>query len=170
MPRQTLARSSDVFTLDSKMNTTTSADTVANGMTRTHVAKRLGVSIATVRRMEGRELHPTVDERGVRFFAITEVETILVRRRQTPERPPNDEGEVAARVFGLLRHGCDLRTIVITAKVPPRVVRALYAEWLISLQDGEARRRQDEFDAEESRERARFEREHRAGRRHTSMR
>jgi len=45
-------------------------------LTRAGVAKRLGKSIATVRRMEGVELHPSVDTRGVRRFNPEEVERI----------------------------------------------------------------------------------------------
>lgn len=40
------------------------------------VAKRLGKSIATVRRMEGIELHPARDERGVHRFDPDEVEAV----------------------------------------------------------------------------------------------
>lgn len=45
-------------------------------MTRAHVARRLGKSIATVRRLEGTELHPKVDDRGVNRFDPNEVERI----------------------------------------------------------------------------------------------
>lgn len=93
-----------MFTVACTMNSNANPDTAMTGITRSHVAKRLGVSIATVRRMEGRQLHLSVDERGVRFLATAEVETILLKRREAPERQPNNDGEVAARVFGLLRH------------------------------------------------------------------
>jgi hypothetical protein len=158
MPRQGLAFGALVFTLRCMSGDLAMSDTSPTRWTRTHVAKRLGISIATVRRMEGRDLHPTVDQRGIRYFAVAEVETLVGRRGREPERKPTDEGDVSARVFGLLRHGCDLRTIVITAKVHPRVVRTLYTEWLVSLQDGEARRQQEEFDAEDRREQARVAR------------
>src|SRR5690606_14384846 len=45
-------------------------------LTRTGVARRLGKSIATVRRMEGVELHPTRDERGVHHFDPDEVDAV----------------------------------------------------------------------------------------------
>lgn len=45
-------------------------------LTRSGVAKRLGKSIATVRRMEGVELHPVVDARGVHRFNPDEVERV----------------------------------------------------------------------------------------------
>jgi hypothetical protein len=44
--------------------------------TRASVAKRLKRSIATVRRMEGRELHPWTDNRGVHHFDRDEVEEL----------------------------------------------------------------------------------------------
>ena len=45
-------------------------------LTRSGVAKRLGKSIASVRRMEGVELHPVRDERGVHRFDPVEVEQV----------------------------------------------------------------------------------------------
>ena len=45
-------------------------------LTRASVAKRLGKSIATVRRMEGIELHPIVDERGIHWFEVCEVDAL----------------------------------------------------------------------------------------------
>jgi hypothetical protein len=45
-------------------------------LTRSQVAKRLGRSIATVRKMEGRALHPVQNERGVWLFDDDEVDDI----------------------------------------------------------------------------------------------
>jgi hypothetical protein len=45
-------------------------------LTRAAVAKRLGRSITTVRRMEGNELHPWTDSRGVHQFDDGEVERL----------------------------------------------------------------------------------------------
>lgn len=131
-------------------------------LTRHDVATRLGVSIATVRRMEGSALHPTVDSQGVHWFAVTEVRSVSIERSQKPLARGADEGEVAARVFELFRLGADLRKVVIAVRVHPRVVRALYAEWLVSLNDGERARRETQEDAEARRVRARVEREYRA--------
>lgn len=47
-------------------------------MTRANVARRLGKSIATIRRMEGIELHPVKDGNGVNRFDAAEVEAILL--------------------------------------------------------------------------------------------
>ncbi len=56
-------------------------------LTRSAVAKRLGKSIATVRRMEGIELHPTRDERGVNPFDPAEVEQVAQTQRWGGARP-----------------------------------------------------------------------------------
>ncbi|MEO7032382.1 MAG: hypothetical protein ABI548_00995 [Polyangiaceae bacterium] len=45
-------------------------------MTRQQVARRLGRSLATVRRIEGVLLHPVRDDRGVHRFNAAEVETL----------------------------------------------------------------------------------------------
>jgi len=45
-------------------------------MTRQQVAKRLGKSLATVRRLEGVRLRPTQDSRGVHHFDPDEVEAL----------------------------------------------------------------------------------------------
>lgn len=49
-------------------------------LTRAGVAKRIGRSIATVRRMEGSSLHPTQDADGVHWFEPREVEVALQQR------------------------------------------------------------------------------------------
>ena len=48
-------------------------------MTRQQVAKRLGKSVATVRRIEGVLLHPARDARGIRRFGDEEVEELARR-------------------------------------------------------------------------------------------
>jgi hypothetical protein len=45
-------------------------------MTRQQVAKRLGKSLATVRRLEGGRLHAVADARGVHHFDPDEVEAL----------------------------------------------------------------------------------------------
>jgi len=53
-------------------------------LTRSGVAKRLGKSIATVRRMEGMELHPTRGSNGVHLFDPDEVDAAA--RGETVDR------------------------------------------------------------------------------------
>ena len=45
-------------------------------LTRDDVAKRLGVSISTVRRLEGARLHPLIDDKSVRRFKASDVERL----------------------------------------------------------------------------------------------
>ena len=58
---------------------------------RSHVAKRLGRSLATVRRLEGVELHPIIDGDGVHLFDETEVDAVAAR----VQRVSSDNGSVA---------------------------------------------------------------------------
>lgn len=53
-------------------------------LTRSGVAKRLGKSLATVRRMEGAELHPTRGSNGVHLFDPDEVDAVA--RGETVDR------------------------------------------------------------------------------------
>ena len=48
-------------------------------LTRSAVAKKLGRSLATVRRLEGKELFPRCDSRGVNWFDEADVERVAVR-------------------------------------------------------------------------------------------
>lgn len=57
-------------------------------LTRGQVAKRLGKSIATVRRMEGNVLHPVRDRNGIFQFDPVEVERVAQVRRD-----PSVQGE-----------------------------------------------------------------------------
>ena len=50
-------------------------------LTRAQVARRLGKSIATVRRLEGTLLHPRLDYRGVNRFDPVDVEELRLRVR-----------------------------------------------------------------------------------------
>ena len=150
-----------MFTIGCVTNTPAPGEAPSEVWTRHEVAEHLSVSITTVRRMEGRDLHPQLDARGVRLFAASEVRSVAERRAPRPTTDKTeDEGALAARVFALFRGGADLRTVVITARVHPRVVRDLYTEWWVTLNEGERRRRQALADAEDRRERARMGREH----------
>ena len=59
-------------------------------------------------------------------------------------RGKRTEGEEASEVFKLFAQGKDLEEVVIEACVPPRRVRALYHEWIISLDQGERIRERQE--------------------------
>jgi hypothetical protein len=68
-------------------------------LTRAGVARRLGRSIATVRRMEGYELLPARDERGVHWFDPEEV-TLLLEQRAVGNTPGTRGWLDARRVAG----------------------------------------------------------------------
>jgi hypothetical protein len=76
-------------------------------MTRAHVARRLGKSIATVRRLEGTELHPKVDDRGVNQFDPNEVERLATGGFGTSSRRPDSTPN--SRAFLALSEGDDDR-------------------------------------------------------------
>jgi hypothetical protein len=60
-------------------------------LTRSQVARRLGKSIATVRRMEGSELHPWKDDAGVHRFDPDEVDSACAAPRPRFEPPSTTE-------------------------------------------------------------------------------
>jgi hypothetical protein len=103
---------------------------ITDWITRGEVAAILRVSIATVRRMEGRDLHPRRMASGFYLFDPIEVETVRARRPPPPEpRECRDVGDLAAEAFKLLRDGVDVRDLVIALRRPASEVEALYADW-----------------------------------------
>jgi hypothetical protein len=97
-------------------------------LSRVDVAQALSCSVATVRRMEGRELHPRLSS-GVHLFDPLEVEGVAAKRagHQEETRP---EGTIAAAVFAALDRGLDMKEIVTTLEVHPEVVLELYQHWV----------------------------------------
>jgi hypothetical protein len=65
-------------------------------LTRTQVARRIGKSLATVRRLEGVQLHPHVDANGVHRFEVREVE-LLARRLHSPRSRANEVSTAVER-------------------------------------------------------------------------
>jgi len=111
-------------------------------LTRAQVAAELGYrSIFPIRKMEGRKLHPVREARAWLFDPAEVAELKLTRTTPRPAAPTMPEGRIAARVFYLFDHGRELREIVEELEVPPSVVRDLWHEWLIGLEDGEMERR-----------------------------
>jgi hypothetical protein len=126
---------------------------MAESLTRRQVADMLGVSIATVRRLEGRTLHPSVGPGDVRYFARDEVEAVAFSMRgaagsvsgalgpapSANPRPgpgstaasigPDLSGGVAAEVFSDLDRGASPAAIVVSRRLPPDIVRRLHREW-----------------------------------------
>lgn len=100
-------------------------------LTRSDVARRLGVTTTTVRRLEGTTLHPEIGDDGVRLFTRDEVERLAHARAAKPA--PEATGEVAAEAFRLFRQGYDLAEIVMRLKQPPAAIRRLFDEWCLDL-------------------------------------
>jgi DNA-binding transcriptional MerR regulator len=122
-------------------------------LTRDDVAKRLGVSVSTVRRLEGTKLHPLIDDSGVRRFKASDVERYaneLEAEQRTPRNAAQavvraaqlSKGEIAALVFERLEQRHSLSEIVIALRVPPEDVRDLYHTWLVGLWAGELQRKE----------------------------
>jgi hypothetical protein len=130
----------------------------AGWLTRAQVAAELGYrSIFPIRKMEGTKLHPVREARGWLFDPAEVAELKTARMAATPlASAPLSEGRLAARVFYLFDHGRELREIVEELDVPPRVVRDLWHEWMIDLEDGEAERKKS---AQEERRKRREEEE-----------
>lgn len=122
-------------------------------LTRDDVAKRLGVSISTVRRLEGTRLHPSIDDKSVRRFKASDVDR-LAKELEAEQRSPRNaqqavvraaempKGELAALVFERLEQRHSLSEIVIALRVPPEDVRELYHTWLVGLWAGELQRKE----------------------------
>ena len=99
--------------------------------------------------MEGGELHPVRDARGW-LFDPAEVAALKAKRPIGGAGAPVSEGRIAARVFYLFDKGRELREIVEELEIPPGVVRDLWHEWLMDLDEGEENRRKS---AQEERQR-----------------
>lgn len=125
------------------------------GLTRSAVARQLGCSIASVRRLEASgKLHFTQSRLGTHIFDMAEVlELKLARQRRKVARSPRapryagDDRPLGAimkelfRAFEIhLRNSqMDLREIVVQLEVEPRLVYSAYAEWLANELDPLAR-------------------------------
>ena len=113
-------------------------------LTRAQVAAELGYrSIFPIRKMEGQALHPVRGARGWVFDPAEVAALKATRTAQAPSATPLPEGRLAARVFYLFDHGRELREIVQELEVAPSIVRDLWHEWLIGLEDGEIDRRKN---------------------------
>lgn len=117
-------------------------------ITRSEVASLLGVSVATVRRMEGKSLHPKLID-GAWRFELDEVNGVQRTPNAVVKGTPS-EGEIAAEIFRRFDEGQSLRQIVRECRQPPEVVQDLYRDWRTPLgeqaecSDTSAMARQDE--------------------------
>jgi len=122
-------------------------------LTRGQVATRLGISVSTVRRLEGTRLHPTIDGDDVRWFDEKEVASLAAELENTTNTkrkgtrgapgiettPTRSQGEIAALVFERFEQRQSLAEIVIGLRVSPDVVRGLFDQWCIGLTEGHLR-------------------------------
>jgi hypothetical protein len=65
-------------------------------LTRDDVAKRLNVSVSTVRRLEGTRLHPLIDDKSVRRFKASDVER-LAKELEAEQRSPRSRPSCVRR-------------------------------------------------------------------------
>ena len=94
-------------------------------LTRGDVARRLGVHVSTVRRLEARgELIPAIEEDGgVRYFTLWQVKTLNRRRTRKAQE---QAAEIRLRAFELFRRGVDWRDVAIRLHYDPLRVRRLW--------------------------------------------
>jgi len=119
-------------------------------LTRGQVAKRLGKSVATVRRLEGQALHPRRDARGVLRFDPDEVEAVAEGNAGESSRSGWLEAELDGREREEPAVGAD--KLVITAADFDERVRAAAAKLVrdeLAHQDQERLRRESERAARE---------------------
>jgi hypothetical protein len=126
-------------------------------LTRGQVAARLGVSVSTVRRLEGTRLHPTIDGDDVRWFDAKDIASLaaelanaaISKRNGTAATtafdavPTRSPGELAALVFERLEQRQSLAEIVIGLRITPQVVRELFDSWCLGLTEGQFRMKRE---------------------------
>jgi hypothetical protein len=125
----------------------------AGKLTRGQVATRLGISVSTVRRLEGTRLHPTIDTDDVRWFDEKEVASVAAELANTgvakrkgasnaavsATSSARSQGELAALVFERFEQRQSLAEIVVGLRVSPDFVRGLYDQWCVGLTEGHLR-------------------------------
>ena len=87
-------------------------------LTRSQAARRVGVSVSTIRRMEGDTLDPVVLD-GRHYFRAADLERMR----------PTTDGEVAARAFAMFEEGNSVIDAVIALQQPPSVIEPLHKDW-----------------------------------------
>jgi len=99
--------------------------TTAGKLTRSQVAARLGVSVTTLRRMEGVTVFPEIGPRGVRLFHPSSLADVAVRQGSASRVC----GDAAAEIFRAFDEGDHPVDLVIRFRLEPDVVEALYNQW-----------------------------------------
>lgn len=94
-------------------------------LTRGDVARRLGVHVSTVRRLEARgKLIPAIEEDGgLRYFHLYQV--VALKRRRT-RKAQEQAAEMRLAAFELFRRGVDWRDVAIRLRYDPFRVHRLW--------------------------------------------
>ena len=107
-------------------------------LTRRAVAQMLRISVSGVRYLERRgKLTPQVDRRGVHRFDRKQVEALGLALRRDGRRTQMGTitGDLAARVFRMIRDGLSFPEVVIKTEETPETIRALWREYRRSPDD-----------------------------------
>ena len=124
-------------------------------LSRGQVAERIGASVGTVRRYEGKELTPHVDENGVHWFDPKQVTAVAAARANdaiargrirnaSPRTAPEErtKGEIAALVFERFEQRQSQAEIVIGLRVEPEAVQQLFELWCLGLIENQLNKRE----------------------------
>lgn len=103
----------------------------AAGMTRPQVAEQLGTSVASIRRKEGKTLHPVKGADGIHRFDPAEVAAHAAA--ETAAAPAklrrSVSGDLAAEAFIRFDKGLTPRQVVIELRQPPEDIEKLHRQW-----------------------------------------
>ena len=104
-----------------------------DGLTRSQVARQLGVGVTAVHHMRLRGvLRPRRDAGGVwRYDPADVIRAAAIRGVRGLKSP----GDVAAEAFRMFDQGGELKDIVSALRITPAEVRRLFKEWQSSLDD-----------------------------------
>jgi hypothetical protein len=100
-------------------------------LTRGQVAKDLRMGVTSVRRREGKSLHPTTRADGVHVFDPAEVAELVAQRTTASEAKlrRSADGDLAAEAFKQFNRGLDMRAVVIELRQPPALIQELHRQW-----------------------------------------
>ena len=105
----------------------------SDGLTRSQVARQLGVGVTAVHYMRLRgELRPKRDAGGVWRYDPADVIRAAATRGV---RNLHTAGDVAAEAFRMFDQGGELKDIVSALRITPAEVRRLYKDWQSQLDD-----------------------------------
>jgi DNA-binding transcriptional MerR regulator len=127
-----------------------SGDDISQWPQRSEAAKRLGISVTTLRRYEGKLITPVVDERGENRFNPKDLDALARQLRKRKERrvvkrsgdaprksapakgppEPRVSGETTKRAFEMFEKSVPLSRVVIDLEEASETVEWLHERWL----------------------------------------